>query len=469
MATLPQVVGREVDAAGLSGRVALAAVSGGPDSLALLHALHRLNASHGLRLHVAHVDHGLRSTSHQDAEFVRSRAEELGLPCTVAQVDVPQSAAGSFPEGAARTARYRALARVAHREGANAIALGHTLDDQAETVLLHAVRGAGLPGLRAMTPLSPLPVQGGGDARLFRPLLGVRRSETAAYCRSLGLTPLQDETNNDARIPRNLLRLEIVPLLERLNPRSVAALGRLAMAAGGSLDFMNASLDAVWPELAVEADGLVTLDRRRLLAAHPALQRHAIVRAYRCATGAEGALDMAHVEAALRLAPGPAGKETPLPGGVWVEARHDSLVFHSQGKVSGLPPLQGEHAILLPGVTIAGGWKIEVEPVSRPDDLHGESNTAYLDGEALGGPLCLRAWRPGDRFQPLGMVEGSKKLQDFFVDAHVPRRSRDAVPLVVSPSGVAWVVGHRTAHWARVTPESARTLRVVVVPVEDRG
>lgn len=466
MATLPQAVGRQVTGAGLSGARLLVAVSGGPDSLALLHALHCLGDSHGLRLHVGHVDHGLRPSSGEDAAFVRQTAQSLGLACTVASVDVPRRRDGGFSEGAARTARYRALAGIAARDDSAAIALGHTLDDQAETALLHAVRGAGLTGLRAMTPVSNLRVAGGATVRLFRPLLAVRRTATLAYCASVGLTPVHDASNDDTRIPRNLLRLEVMPLLERLNPRAVEALGRMAEAAGGALDFMDAALDAVWPELAVESQGAVGLDRVRLAALHPALRGHAVLRAHRAAAETDGGMEASHVGAALRLATGPAGKELMLPGGVRVEAAHDALVFRAAGGSEGARPLAGEHPLTVPGVTVAGGWRVEASVVPRPESLASPAHSAFLDADALGGPLCLRGRRPGDRFQPLGMAEGSKKLQDYFVDAHVPRRERDGVPLLVAPGGVAWVVGHGIAHWARVTPDTARMLRLEASRVE---
>ncbi len=457
MATLPKAVARQVDSAGLTDARLVAAVSGGPDSLALLHALHCITDSHRLSLHVTHIDHGLRPSSGRDADFVRERAEALRMPCTVVAVDVPRRRDGAFSEAAARDARYRALVGVAEREGASAIATGHTLDDQAETVLLRAVRGAGLTGLRAMAVLGDAPVDG-ATARIFRPLLGVRRSETLAYCRELGLTPVLDETNADTRIPRNLLRMEVVPLLERLNPRAVEALARIAENAGGALDFLDAALDAEWPPLASTTDVAVALDRERLRSLHPALQALAVRRAYEAAGGASS-LDAVNVDVALGLASGPAGKETPLPGGVRAEARHDALVIHAPGAAT-LAPLEGEHPLLVPGATSAGGWRVEAQMVSMPESFDSPPFTAYLDADALSGELCLRARREGDRFQPLGMAKGSKKLQDYFVDAHVPRRERDAVPLLVSPRGVAWVAGHAIAHWARVTPEARRVLRV---------
>ncbi|MDE2899672.1 MAG: tRNA lysidine(34) synthetase TilS [Chloroflexota bacterium] len=457
MSTLPQAVARQVDAAGLSGARLVAAVSGGPDSLALLHALHCIAGSHTLSLHVAHVDHGLRPSSGQDAEFVRERAGALSLPCTIVAVDVPSRRDGSFSESAARDARYWALSRVAEVEGAAAIATGHTLDDQAETVLLHAVRGSGLAGLRAMSVLSAAPV-GGSPSRIFRPLLGVRRSETLAYCRELGLAPLEDESNSDARIPRNLVRLDVMPLLERLNPRAADALARLAATAGNAQDFLDVALDAEWPSLAVAREGAVALDRERLRALHPALRALAVRRA--CAeVGGSATLDAAHVEAVLQLVEGPAGREAPLPGGVRAEARHDTLVLHAPG-ASLLPSLDGEHALRVPGVTAAGGWRVEIQFVPMLSNLDSPLFTALLDADALGDELSMRARRPGDRFQPLGMAEGSRKLQDCLVDAHVPRRERDAVPLLVSPRGVAWVVGHAVAHWARVMPETRRVLRI---------
>jgi tRNA(Ile)-lysidine synthase len=183
------------------------AVSGGPDSLALLHSLNALQEPKNLRLHVAHIDHGLRPTSHDDAAFVERTADALGLPCTVIAVEV---GSGS-PEAAARDARYGALARIAAEQGADAIAVGHTMDDQAETVLMHIVRGSGLTGLRAMSVLGDLPTNSESSTKVFRPMLGVRRTETAAYCDELGLTPIFDHTNLDTGIPRNFLRLEAIP------------------------------------------------------------------------------------------------------------------------------------------------------------------------------------------------------------------------------------------------------------------
>ena len=468
MATLQERVAAAIEQSGLMGARLVVAVSGGPDSLALLHSLKHLQESMNLQLHVAHVDHGLRPTSYDDSEFVQRSAESLGLPYTVVVVVVARSRGKggrgngkSSPEEAARDARYGALAKVAAAENADAIAVGHTLDDQAESVLLHVVRGSGLTGLRGMFVLGDLPINDGLPVKVFRPLLGVRRHETAAFCHELELTPILDQTNLDTTVPRNLLRLEAIPLLERLNPKVVEGLGRLTEAVSIDLDYVEAQLDAVWPDLAEDASGIVTLNRDLFRALHPSLRRHALRRAYAVALGSTAGLEHVHVESMLDLAEGLAGKELTLPGGVRMEARHDTVVlFPPGGDDCVLPLLAGPQQLTVPGETIFGGWRVCAELVPVPEDMDAGMYAAYFDAEALGGTLSARGWSPGDRFQPLGLAKGTKKLQDFYVDTHVPHTWRKRVPLVVSARGVAWVVGHRIAHWVRVTPETRRVLKL---------
>ena len=218
-------------------------VSGGADSLCLLHALHALRAlapELGLRLHVAHLDHGLRATSAADAAWVRALCVAWELPCTLDRCDVRALAEreGRSLEDAARQARYRFLAQVARQVGARAVAVGHTADDQAETVLLHLIRGTGLEGLAGMAPDAawPLPDEQGTDGlRLLRPLLALTRADTEAYCAAVGLTPRQDESNRDLAYARNRVRLELLPLLRELNPGITATLGRTAAAIAGDV------------------------------------------------------------------------------------------------------------------------------------------------------------------------------------------------------------------------------------------
>jgi tRNA(Ile)-lysidine synthase len=460
---LQECVVGAIEQSGLLGERLVVAVSGGPDSLALLHSLKPLQEPMNLQLHVAHVDHGLRPNSHDDAEFVRRSAESLGLECTVVVVEVGKGS----PEEAARDARYGALAKVAADQHADAIAVGHTLDDQAETVLLHLARGSGLTGLRAMSVLGELPINDGLPVKVFRPLLGVRRYETAAFCRELGLTPILDQTNLDTTIPRNLIRLEAIPLLETLNPRLVEGLGRLTEAVSIDLDYVEARLDVVWPDLAEELIGIVSLNRDLFQALHLSLQRHALRRAYAVVLGSMAGLEHVHLESMLDLAEGPAGKELPLPGGGRMEARHNTVALFAPGVDDCvLPLLAGPQQMTVPGETILGGWRVCAEVMPMPEDMDAGVYTAYFDADALGGTLSVRGWSPGDRFQPLGVEKGTKKLQDFYVDAYVPQPWRERVPLVVAVGGIAWVVGHRIAHWTRVTPETQTVMKLEFKPIE---
>lgn len=467
MVWLQEHVAACIVGSGLKGARLVMAVSGGPDSLALLHCLAHLQESMNLDLHVAHVDHGLRTSSYDDAEFVQRSAEALGLAYTVVAVEVGKGK--SSPEEAARDARYGALAKVVADQHADAIAVGHTLDDQAESVLLHVVRGSGLTGLRGMSVLGKLPINDGLPVRVFRPLLSVRRHETTAYCNELGLTPILDQTNLDTTIPRNLLRLEAIPLLETLNPKVVEGLGRLTEAVSLDLHYVGARLDVVWSDLAEDVGGIVTLNRDLFHVLHPALQRHALRRAYAGALGSTEGLEHVHMESMLALAAGHAGKVLPLPGGVRMEARHETVVLFPPGGDDCTLPVLGEpQQLTVPGETVFGGWQVCAEVVPMPEDVDAGAYVSYFDADALGVTLFMRGWSPGDRFQPLGLTKGTKKLQDFYVDAHVPHTWREREPLVVAPRGVAWVVGHRIAHWARVTPETRTVLKMEFKQIEGK-
>jgi tRNA(Ile)-lysidine synthase len=439
------------------------AVSGGADSVALLHALAWLRTPLALRLHVAHVDHQLRPGSGEDASRVRALAQNLGLPCTVVRVDVLRRRGGRrlSPEEAARDARYDALAQVSANVGASAVALGHTADDQAETVLLHLARGSGLSGLRGMETLTTRACGDLPDMTLVRPLLAVRRSQTQEHCRSHGLTVSWDETNLDARVPRNLIRMEALPVLARINPRVVEALGRLARSAGRDLDYVEGQVMERWPSVAEPVTGGLRLDRAALLALDPSLQRHMLRAAYAQVRGSGAGLAEALLESTLRLAGGPAGRSISLPGGVRAEAGYGGISLLREGSAAcARSPLLGERPLAMPGETMVGGWSIMAGVEPTPSVLDAGPYVAFLSADAMAGPIAVRGWRNGDRFQPLGLGGHEKKLQDFFVAAHVPRADRRRTPLVVTPAGIAWVAGWRIAHWARVTPRTRQVVRL---------
>lgn len=444
------------------GQTLVVAVSGGADSCCLLHALHRLRAELGLRLHVAHLDHQLRGAeSEADAAYVDALAAELGLPVTVARRDVRAFAATHRIgiEHAAREVRYAFLAEVAVDIGAAAVAVGHTADDQVETVLLHVVRGAGLAGLRGMAPAQQWRSRlSGATVRVVRPLLGVWRRETVAYCAAVGLAPRRDSSNADTAALRNRVRLELLPLLRRLNPAIDTALLRLAAAAAANYAAIAAEVERLWPRLASETDGGIALDSIELGRLAAPLQvevlRHAV---YRLQGDTED-LTSAHLTALVALTQKPVGKRAHLPRGLVATIGYGALTLSRRPPSDEAPRLDGEWPLAVPGETAIPGWRFRASFAAAAEPPR-DPWCVYLDFDQLGGDIVVRGRRPGDRFQPLGMA-GAKKLHDFFVDAKVPRGERDAAPLVVAERGIAWVVGHRIDHRVRVTATTRSVLRL---------
>ena len=449
----------------------LVAVSGGPDSLALLLLLNRLREPLGLTLHAAHLNHGLRGAdAESDAQFVKDTANSLGLPATLGAEDVKSYAAGRglSPEEAAREARYAFLATVAAEHGAASAALGHTADDQAETVLMHVLRGSGLTGLAGMSALSYRPAaQGGERVALLRPLLDATREETAAYCRWRGFAPRDDATNRSLEFTRNKIRLELLPFLSSYNPRIREALLRLSAAAAHDQDYIVGEAVQAFGKLAAADGGGIRIEREGFASLHPALKRHLLRLAYREVTGSTDGLEHSHIEDMVKLSDGAAGRRVDLPDGIVFSTGYDSLslTMNAVG-ASGPPALRGEHPLRVPGQTRIPGWSVTARLLPYGGEPpNAGAYTATLDAKRVGQALCVRGRRPGDRFTPLGMT-GSRKLQDFMVDARIPSDLRDGAPLVVSEEGIVWIVGHRIAHWARVTEETDEILSLEFAPAD---
>ncbi len=445
-----------VDAAGRCGLahddLLVVAVSGGPDSLAMLHALARTRRATSLRLHAAHLDHGLRGEeSREDAEFVSKACRGLGIDLTSDAVDTGayRSVHRLSLEDAARRLRYGFLARVAATQGARAVALGHTLDDQAETVLMNIVRGAGLTGLRGMSESTTRNIDG-VEVLLFRPFLGgVSRSDTEGYCEALGLQPRHDSSNSSRCMLRNRIRHEVMPSLARINPQIRDAVLRLSAGARRDLDHVGRTVDAAWAEVVEEQGASTSIDRAAFAGLDDSVGAHLLRRVVGLAADGLSDLELGHVDEMLDLLKGPAGRSLDLPGGLAFSVGYRTAQVGPPGlDTCPLPPLENETELAVPGETTVGGWRVVAEVGGDPVDAQAGAMSAAMCASAARGGLRVRGRRPGDRFQPLGMA-GTKKLQDFMVDSRIDRSWRDRIPLVVGEGGIAWVVGWRLAEWAR--------------------
>lgn len=444
-------------------RKLLVAVSGGPDSVCLLHILAGLRDELGIGLHVAHLDHQLRGAeSEADAGYVSELAHRLGIPATVEQRDVKGYKARQrlSLEEAAREVRYNFLAEKAGSIGADRVAVGHTTDDHVETILMHLIRGAGIRGLHGLQPVSRWQSPG-NSLIVIRPLLEVSRRETADYCRRHRLTPRTDTSNLSLSPLRNRIRHQFLPLLEDYNPRVAEALLRTARIADDALAFMDGEGARLWGELARRQDSTVILDKERFLETPSALQRHLLRMAIEELLGNLKDVEARHIEEVMDALHKPAGCRITLPEGLFFSVEYDRyLLGPDPSALSPFPTLDGEFPLEVPGETLLPGWRVETAMMDReqmPDE--DEELTAYLDPAKSGSSLLVRPRRPGDRFQPLGMSQ-SKKLGEFMIDAKIPRAWRRRVPVVCSPRHILWVVGWRIDDRVKVNDTAGQVLRI---------
>ena len=325
-----------LEAAQLTGRRLVVAVSGGPDSLAMLYALHRLRDELGLALHVAHLDHRLRGQdSAADAEFVAQTCAKLGIDCTVEDVDVLafRREHRMSLEEAAREVRYRFLANLAEQVRADGVALGHTSDDQVETVLMNVIRGSGLRGLRGMRPVSNRQRIAGSDLTLFRPLLNLPKQDTIAYCEALHLVlPGADESNCSMEMTRNRIRLELLPLLRDMNPAFGDAALRLSRNAVDALAVVDKAVDAAWSDAVTEEGESIRIDRERFLELDAAVRSHLVIRALSHVKGDTQGIERIHVDDAVNAVIESSGSQLHLPGGLLLIVEQRSALIYAGDK-----------------------------------------------------------------------------------------------------------------------------------------
>ena len=439
----------------------IAAVSGGSDSVAMLFLLRDLAARGDLVLAgLAHLHHHIRGTDADvDAAFCRALAARLEIPAFVGDADVPALAArdGASLEVAARDARQQFYGEALQSAHAARVALAHTRDDQAETVVLRLTRGAGATGLAGIAPRR---------GQIVRPVLAMTRIELQEYLAGTAETWREDATNLDRSIPRNRVRHEVLPILRSINAGADAALARAAELLRADAELLETLANAAYIQT-VSLSAHVPLE---LPQDGPANDKGGVVVKGRELTKLPPALATRVARYAL---------ETANPEGTYgVDEARALCAFAAGDVISTLPGLRlerfGENAVLvskvhavrgasvdfpelrlgIPGTVEAphGAWAVSAEgPMPKPATVDGGAATAIIDASALGDHLIVRARRPGDRLQPLG-APGRKKVQDVLVDRKVPRDDRDRVPIVTTEKGdIVWVAGQVIADPFRVT------------------
>ena len=438
------------------------AVSGGADSVCLLHVLAQHRVELGVQLYVAHINHMLRGDdSDADAAYVVNLASKLNLPITVEQCDVAayRKRQGLSLEEAAREVRYRFLTEVVRTMGASKVAVGHTRGDHVETILLHLLRGTGISGLRGLQPWSMLAF-GGKQLEVVRPLLEISRQETLEYCQGHKLHPCFDCSNESLYLLRNRIRLELLPILREFNLAIDDALVRLADIADAEVSFIQEQASRLWRKVAKVEKGAIYLDIAKIKALPLAIQRQILRQAIVRLQGNLVDIEADHIESMVDFLPRPAGKRLSLPDGLTLSMEYGRMVLASGGTLTcPLPPLDSSFKINVPGETALPGWQVRANVLDGAAEATQGDFAAFFDFGRTGRELAVRRRKPGDRFHPLGMSQ-SKKLQDFMVDARIPRSWRSRVPLVFSPQQILWVVGWRIDDRVKVTPATRQVLRL---------
>jgi tRNA(Ile)-lysidine synthase len=417
----------------------LVAVSGGPDSVCLLSVLHVLAKDLGLELHVAHLDHMFRGKESADeALFVGELANKIGIPAIIEKFDVPAYCLerGLSPQEGAREVRYDFLQRTAAAIDALHIATGHTANDQAETFLMRLIRGAGASGLSAIPPVRE---------NIIRPLLEATRDEVLEYLKKTGLSFVTDPSNAKPVYTRNRIRLEVLPVLQRFNPRIVATLA----AEAGQLRDEDEAVEGYCATLAdsilVEKDDTVFVKRNEFNTLPPAFRRRLLKKASDLAGAESSGLSRIQIDEAISfMSTARTGRTMDLPPGLTIGREYDRFVISAQSGTAGF-----SQVLMIPGVTVIPELRMEINTLvtNRPPEEQEDINyvwQALFDYDKIGPVLTVRNRHPGDWFCPTGMGGKSKKIQDYFVNVKVPRRKRDLIPLLCSGEDILWVVGMRT-------------------------
>jgi tRNA(Ile)-lysidine synthase len=448
----------------------LVAVSGGPDSVALLHLLYELRDELKMRLEVAHLQHGIRGEdAKQDARFVTELAESLKLPFHLKEIDLPRmksNAGRGNLEAWAREERYRFFADVVREGKLDKVATAHTEDDQAETVLMWLLRGTGMKGLSGMSPLHLHRVAAGDSMErltIIRPLIEISKGEIVQYLEDRKLNYRHDRSNLDSSLLRNWIRLELLPKIQqRVGSGFSTRLSHQAELLRDE-DSLLAELARKSYESMQDSKGL---SRAALLRESEALQRRILRHWIGRTRGHLRGLEFVHIDELLRLIKeGPPQGRLSIPGGWELVREYETLKLAKASRSLKRICYTYEFSIgTVLSVPEAGMQLYSAEVDSSFGPMPTEPMEALFDLKALPRKLVVRNFRPGDRFEPLGM-SGHKKVKDLFIDKKVPLSVRATLPLLATGAEILWIPGYGRSDTARVTAKTKSVLHIKAVSI----
>jgi len=425
-------------------------VSGGPDSLCLLHVLKELCGEYGCSLYAAHLNHKFRGeAADSDAAFVGDICRKWDITAFIEVFDVPAyiEETGLSPEEAGREIRYRLFNRICEKVGGNKIAVAHNLNDQAETILMRLMRGSGIEGLKGIEAVR---------GNIIRPLLEIERSRIEEYCLENNLTPRLDKTNLEAVYHRNKVRLELIPYIEKnFNPNIMMTLSRFSRLVKDENDFLETEAGRKLQKIAEFLDDRVVIDIPKLNAIQKALQRRIIRQCIEKLSNTLNGFDFKHFEGVLELAGKTTGAAVILPHKLKAFISYNKLVLvkdvvKADKKCYYKLKYDYENSVETP----LGYITIERRKAKEIGELRGQKDIIYIDASKIKRELVLRCREPGDMFAPIGM-KGTKKLKEYLIDEKIPREERDKLELIADGNEIVWISGSRLSEKYKITGETS--------------
>lgn len=439
------------------GETIIVGVSGGPDSMALLDILYKLQPVLGCSLVAAHLNHGLRPEAEAEESFVNEYCDNKGISCYSCLINVKELAQRDKKslEEAGRECRYHYFSELAGEIGASRIATAHHRDDNAETVLLNIIRGSGIKGLRGIIPVNGM---------IIRPLLGVNRREIENYLAENSITYCIDQSNYSNDYMRNRLRHQLLPLLKQeYNPRIVESLTQLAAIAAGENEVIEMETQRLWKSIVIkEQVGEIILNADSFKKVHPAYQHRILLQVLYKLYGGSGWEGRDILQICNLIGKPGSNKGLRLKKGLHVNKAYNQVIFGFK------PPVktQFKYKVEIPG-------QVYIQEIEQSFAFYllerghfcPQKGDCYLDYARIQGELYLRSRQPGDFFSPQGM-QGRKKIKDFFIDLKIPFKDRDRIPLLASSQEIYAVLGYRVSRRAAVDNSTNRILLIKTLPID---
>ncbi|MCM8709557.1 tRNA lysidine(34) synthetase TilS [Clostridium sp. SYSU_GA19001] len=437
----------------------IVAVSGGPDSVCLLHLLYTLKGDFNLTLYAAHVNHCLRGEeADKDEEYVEEFCRKLGIECFVKRVDIKKLSKerGLSSESTGREARYEFFEELYKKLRADKIALAHNFNDKAETVLMRIIRGTGMEGLSGIKAVR---------SNIFvRPLINIKRESIEKYCRDNKLEPRIDKTNLENIYTRNKVRLELIPYIEKnFNSDIINSLNRLADTMALDNDYLEATCKEKYRNYCEKKGGKVII-YKEAFKEHEAVLSRLLRFAIREVKGNLYNIEKVHIYDLINLQKSGTGKKITLPGDLVGFNNYENIEL-SIAEVNKVYKEKKEYTIQIEEKNYIEALNLEVQlrllNKDEKPDFKEKTYIKYFDFDKIKGRITLRTRKNGDRFIPLGM-KGSKKLKDLFMDLKIPQEERDYIPLICFGDDIAWIVGYRISESYKVNSDTKNILEITV-------